>query len=288
MYIDTHAHLNFKAFDSDRDKVIKKSLEQGVWLINASSNYKTSQLAVEIAQQYPAGVFASVGLHPINCVIDLSQAPLEAKPLTGQADEDRLEELDIEKYRKLAREKGVVAIGEIGLDYWNEPKGKEKAKIFKEKQKEVFLKQLKLAKELGLPIILHCRKAHNDLIKTLLEFSSQHNFDDRQNCVKFQGVVHCFTGDWEQAQKYLEMGLYLGFNGIIFKMDLDEVIKKTPLEKMLIETDCPFLTPPVLAEQRNEPANVRYVAQRIAELRGEPLEKIAEITTQNAKALFKI
>ncbi len=266
--IDTHAHLNFKAFDSDRDKVIKRSLDQGVWLINASSNYKTSKLAVEIAQQYPAGVFASVGLHPINCVIDLSQA-----------DEDRLEELDLEKYRELAKEKGVVAIGEIGLDYWNEPKGKGKAKIFKEKQKEVFLKQLELAKGLGLPIILHCRKAHNDLIGILKLQTTNY---------KLQAVVHCFTGDWKQAQKYLETGLYLGFNGIIFKMDLDEVIKKTPLEKMLIETDCPFLTPPVLVEQRNEPLNVKYVAQRIAEIRGEPLEKIAEITTQNAKALFKI
>ncbi len=269
--IDTHAHLNFKAFDKDRDEVIKRSLEQGVWLINASSNYKTSKLAKEISQQYPAGIFASIGLHPINCVIDLSQA-----------DEDRLEELDIEKYRELAKSKGVVAIGEIGLDYWNEPKGKNRAEVFKNKQKEVFLKQMELAKELGLPVILHCRKAHNDLIEIMC------NFYATAQKLHIGGVIHCFTGDWEQAQKYLEMELFLGFNGIIFKMDLNEVIKKIPLEKMLIETDCPFLTPPVLAEQRNEPVNVKYVAQRIAEIKGESLEKIAQITTQNAKELFCI
>lgn len=276
MYIDTHSHLNFKAFDRDRDEVIQKSLANDVWIINASSNYKTSQLAVEIAQQYPAGVFACVGLHPINCVIDLSRA-----------DEDRLEELDIEKYRKLAKEKKVVAIGEIGLDYWNEPRG-GKARIFKEKQKQVFLKQLDLAKELGLPIILHCRKAHKDLIKTLSEFSSIRNFSDRGNCVKLQGVVHCFTGNWEEAQKYMELGFYLGFNGIIFKFDVEETIKKMPLEKMLLETDCPYLTPPALGEGRNEPANVKYVAQKITEIRGESLETIAATTTQNAKKLFNL
>ncbi|PIU15738.1 hydrolase TatD [bacterium (Candidatus Gribaldobacteria) CG08_land_8_20_14_0_20_39_15] len=271
MFIDTHAHLNFKAFDNDRSEVIKRSLEQDVWMINVSSNYKTSKLAVEIAQCYERGVFASVGLHPINCVIDLSQA-----------DEDRLEELDIEKYRKLAKEKGVVAVGEIGLDYWNEPKGKGKAKIFKEKQKEVFLVQLDLAKELGLPVILHCRKAHNEIIEIMC------NFYAYAQKLHINGVVHCFTGNRGQAQKYLDMGLYLGFNGIIFKMDLDEVMKKIPLGKILIETDCPFLTPPALGGQRNEPVNVKYVAQRIAEIRNEPLEEIVRVTTENAKKLFQI
>ncbi|MDO8524479.1 MAG: TatD family hydrolase [bacterium] len=279
MLIDTHSHLNFKAFDEDRDEVIKKSLEQDVWIINASSNYKTSQLAVEIAQQYPAGVFASIGLHPINCVVDLSQL-----------DEDRLEELDIEKYRGLSKEKGVVAIGEIGLDYWNEPKGKVKAEVFKEKQKEVFLKQLELAKELNLPVILHCRKAHRELLEELRVMNYELGKGER-------GVVHCFTGSWEEAQRYMELGFYLGFNGIIFKFDVDETIKKMPLEKMLLETDCPFLCPSSARcspqgeggqQDRNEPINIKYIAQKIAEIRGEPLEKIAEITTQNAKKLFNL
>lgn len=279
MLIDTHSHLNFKAFDDDRDEVIKRSLGQDTWIINASSNYKTSQLAVEIAQQHKEGVFASIGLHPINCVIDLSQL-----------DEDRLEELDIEKYRELAKEKRVVAIGEIGLDYWNEPKGNEKAIIFKEKQKEVFLKQLELASELSLPVILHCRKAHQDLLEELRIMNYELGGG--------RGVLHCFTGSWEEAQIYVELGFYLGFNGIIFKFDVEETIKKMPLEKMLLETDCPFLLPPIrensfensheLVCDRNEPANVKYIAQKIAEIRGESLEKIAQTTTQNAKNLFKL
>ena len=266
MFVDTHSHLNFKAFDNDRDEVIKRALGQDTWLINASSNYKTSKLAVEISQQYTAGVFASVGLHPINCVIDLSQA-----------DEDRLEELDIEKYKELAKMPKVVAIGEIGLDYWNEPKSKEKARVFKEKQEDVFLAQLELAKDLGLPVILHCRKAHDDLIEILKSQTVSR---------KLQAVVHCFTGTWEQAQEYLEMGLYLGFNGIIFKLDIEEIIKKAPLERVLIETDCPFLAPPDVNMERNEPLNVKYVAQQIAKIRGESLEKISQATTQNAKKLF--
>ncbi|MDD5146417.1 MAG: TatD family hydrolase [Candidatus Pacebacteria bacterium] len=271
MYIDTHAHLNFKAFDEDRDEVIKRSLANDTWMINPSSNYKTSKLAVEIAQRYEAGVFASVGLHPINCVIDLSQA-----------DEDRLEELDIEKYKELAKMPKVVAVGEIGLDYWNEPKTKAKSEQFKQKQKEVFLKQLQLAYELDLPVILHCRKAHDDLITLLIQSY------DEDGPHKIGGVLHCFTGAWEQAQKLLDMGFYLGFNGIIFKYNVDEIIKKTPLDRMLIETDCPFLTPLGVNVERNEPINVKYVAQRIADIRGESLGEIAQATTKNAKKLFRL
>jgi TatD DNase family protein len=276
MYFDTHSHLNFKAFDEDRDEVIKRSLANDTWMINPSSNYKTSKLAVEIAQRYQPGVFAAVGLHPINCVMDLSQA-----------DEDRLEELDIGKYRELAKMPKVVAIGEIGLDYWNEPKSKVKAEQFKQKQKEVFLAQLQLANELDLPVILHCRKAHDDLIEIL-----------KLQTINYKLVVHCFTGSWKQAQEYLAMGFYLGFNGIIFKIDITEVIKKIPLEKMLIETDCPYLTPPSARRspqgeggselERNEPINVKYVAEKLAEIRGEKIERVAEITTQNAKNLFRI
>lgn len=294
MFIDTHSHLNFKAFDEDRDEVIKRTLANDTWIINPSSNLKTSALAVEIAQQYQQGVFASIGLHPLNCVIDLSHE-----------DEDRLEELNIESYRQLSFQPKVVAIGEIGLDYWNEPKSKIKARMFKAKQQEVFIKQLDLAQELNLPVILHCRKAHEDLIAILEHYPAKKSL---------RGVLHCFTGTWEQAQRLLKLGFYLGFNGIIFKFDVKEVIKKAPIERMLIETDCPFLTPPlarhslsegglarrspaisgtkvaafaeVSASQRNEPLNVKYVAQKIAEIRKKSLDEIAQTTSINAKRLF--
>jgi len=245
MLIDTHSHLNFKAFNKDRDEVIKRSLENNVWLINASSTFDTSKLAIEIAEKHQEGVYASVGLHPIHV---------------------KDEEFDVEKYRELAKSDKVVAIGETGLDYMYPEK---------EKQKQVFLQHLELAKELDLPVILHCRKAHDELLKLLQS--------DR-----LSGVVHCFTGRWSQAQKYLALGLHLGFNGIIFKHNVDEVIKKVPIDRILIETDCPYLTPPQAKKERNEPIFVKYVAERIAELRGESFKKIAEATTQNAKNLFSL
>ncbi len=259
MLIDTHSHLNFTDFDKDRDEVIRRSLVENTWMINASTNYLTSKKAVEIAEKYEEGIYAAVGLHP------------------GDVLE---EDFSYEKYRELAHSTGsgqakskVVAIGEVGLDYWYKPKTKRKFELFKQKQKEIFLKQLNLAKELNLPIIIHCRVAHEDLLKIL-------------KGQEFQGVIHSFTGTWEQAEKYLEMGFYLGFNGIIFKLNLNEIIKKVPLNRILIETDSPFLVPPPLKIKRCEPIFVKYIAQEIAKIRNENFEKIAQITTENAKSLF--
>jgi TatD DNase family protein len=245
MLFDTHAHLNFNTFKDDSFDVLQKSLDNDVWMINVGSQYGTSKRAVTMAEKYEKGAYAAVGLHPIYAE----------------------ETFDYEKYKELAQSKKVVAIGEIGLDY------KQEYVSFKEKQKEVFLKQLDLAKELNLPVIIHCRMAHEDLIGILKP--------------RLSGVMHCFTGDWAQAQQYLDMGLHLGFNGIIFKFDVDEVIEKVPLEKILIETDCPYLTPPPMTG-RNEPIFVRYVAEKIAKIKGLSYNEISRITTENAKKLFKI
>jgi len=249
MLIDTHSHLNFKAFNKDRDEVIKRGLENNVWQINASSTFDTSKLAIEIAEKYPKGVYASVGLHPIHV---------------------KDEEYVGIRYRHLAQSDKVVAIGETGLDYMYPEK---------EKQKQVFLQHLELARELDLPVILHCRKAHNEMLEILKSKSAEGGP---------RGVIHCFTGNWTQAKQYLDLGLYLGFNGIIFKHNVDEIIKKAPLNRMLIETDCPYLTPPQAKTERNEPIFVKYVAERVAELRGTSFEEIAEATTQNAKTLFNL
>lgn len=244
MHIDTHAHLNFKAFNKDRDKVIENCLAEQVFLVNVGSDYETSLLAVEIAEKYKEGVWASIALHPIHA---------------------KDEEFDYEKYKKLAESsKKVVAVGETGLDtlYNND------------KQKQVFLEHLRLASELGLPVILHCRGAHQELLETIKQHSN------------LTGVIHCFTGNWAEAQEYLALGFYLGFNGIIFKHNVDEIIKKMPLDKMVLETDCPYLTPPHFPSKRNTPLGVKYVAEKIAGLRAEPIERIAETTTVNAKKLF--
>jgi TatD DNase family protein len=306
MLIDTHAHLNFSAFRDDADEVIRRSLGNeffaeaknhrrgredwvssrvgktasqrrapetegvwgverspegalerserewsDVWMINVGSQLATSKKALKIAEQYEKGVYAAVGLHPIYA-------------------KDKFQH---EKFKELTRSEKVVAIGEIGLDY------KEEYVSFKEKQKEVLKEQINLAKELNLPIIFHCRMAHQDLLEAISSF--------QLSVFEPKGVIHCFTGTWKQAQRYIEMGLYLGFNGMIFKLDLEEIIKKTPPERILIETDCPYLTPPP-ETGRNEPLYVKYVAEKIARIKNLSYEEIVKATTQNAKKLFKI
>jgi len=248
MLFDTHAHLNFNAYKEDSLKILQRSLDNGVWMVNVGSQYSTSKRAVEMAEKYTEGVYAAIGLHPIHV--------LE-------------EEFDYEKYKNLALSgsQRVVTLGEIGLDY------KPEYVSFKELQRTVLGQQLKLAEELGLPVIFHCRMAHDDLINTL--------------DTKLRGVIHCFTGTWKQAERYLKMGFYLGFNGIIFKLNLDEIIKKIPLDRILIETDCPYLTPPPMTG-RNEPISVKYIAEKIAKIRELSYKEISQITTENAKKLFNI
>lgn len=273
MLIDTHAHLNFNAFKSDLDEIIKKTLAEDIWVINVGSKYETSKRAVEIAEKYEKGVYAAIGLHPIYSATELVK--IKTDPEEGNFIV-RKEDFDGERYKELAKSEKVVAVGEIGLDYYYRPKTKRKIGLFKEKQKEVLLNQLGLAKELDLPVIFHCRMAHEDLLQIL------------KSQTQIKGVIHCFTGTWEQAKKYLEMGFYLGFNGIIFKLDLDEVVRKVPLEKILIETDCPYLVPPSVNSSRNEPVFIKYVIERIAEIRGIDYEKMVENTTLNARSLFRI
>lgn len=282
MIIDTHSHLNFNAYKKDFDEVIKKTLAENIWVVNVGTKFETSQKAVEIAGQYKEGVYATIGLHPMFAAaefVKIKTDPSEGEFLLKEQNFDK------EAYKKLAESKKVVAIGEIGLDYYYKPKSAVKLQQFKEKQKQVFLQQLDLARELNLPVILHCRMAHDDVIEII-----------RKQKVS-SGVVHCFTGTWEQVQKYVDMGFYLGINGIIFKFNIDEVIKNTPLDKILVETDCPYLTPlPAIAFAevgpegyvRNEPIFIKYVIQKIAELKGISFEEVADVTTQNARILFKI
>jgi TatD DNase family protein len=280
MLIDTHAHLNFNAYKSDADKVISQCLENNVWMINIGTNFETSKKAIKIAQKQEKGVFASIGLHPIN--LDTGLVKMKVDEKEGVHFE---KEFDFEKYKELAKSQKVVAIGEIGLDYYWKPKTKRKLELFKEKQKDLLLKQLELAKELNLPVIFHCRMAHQDLIEILNLQLSTYN-------LQLKSVMHGFVGTTEQLQEYLKMGLYIGFNGIIFKkiegINFEEIIKETPIEKILIETDCPYLTPPNFPEERNNPLGVKQVAQEIAKIKNLSFEKIAEITTKNAKELFKL
>jgi len=270
MLIDTHSHINFSSFSPDRKETIKRSLDNNTWMINVGTNLKTSQEVIDIAEQCSVGVYAAIGLHPIN--LDTGLIKIKFSDEKG----DYLEkDFDYQKYQQLAKNPKVMAIGEVGLDYYWKPKTTGRMEQFKQKQKDLLLKELELAQESSLPVIFHCRMAHDDL----LEILSNNNL---------AGVIHCFTGTWEQAQKYMSLGFYLGFNGIIFKLNLDEIIKKTPLDRILVETDCPYLPPLEFKGQRNEPAYVKHIAKKIADIKEMSLEKISEATTNNAKSLFKI
>lgn len=269
MLIDSHSHLNFKAYKEDLGEVIKRTQAQGVLVINVGSNYETSKIAVDLAQKYN-NMYAAIGLHPIHTTtefVKIKEDPEEGSILG--------EVFNKEEYKKLINKK-VVAIGEIGLDYYYRPKTNKKIEEFKNRQKEVFIKQLEMAKELNLPVIIHCRMAHKDMIDILRQYSG------------IKGVMHCFTGTLAEMEEYINMGLYIGLNGIIFKLNLDEVVKEAPLEKILIETDCPYLTPPQEGNERNEPVFVKYVAEKIAQIKETSFEEVAKITTQNAKNLFGI
>ena len=277
MFFDTHSHLNFSVFDKKRGEIIKKCLENDVWSLNLGINYESSRKAVEIAQSYGKGIYAAVGLHPLN---------LGFLNFNSSKPENILEEnFDYEKYKKLAHQPKVLAIGEIGLDYYRKPKLEKEFILFKQKQKEVLSAQLKLAEELNLPAVLHCRMAMGDLLEMLAK--REKTADSK---LKLRGVIHCFIGSWREAEKLLEMGFYLGFNGMIFKkipgINFEEIIKKIPLEKILIETDSPYLSPPGFKEKNNNPLAVKIVAGRIAALRNMDYKKVEEITFQNAKNLF--
>jgi TatD DNase family protein len=279
MLIDTHAHLNFNSFKDDADEVIRRSFDNNVWMINAGSQYETSKRAVEMAERYDQGIYAAVGLHPIHLANDLVKIKNDTEEIEIKTKE---ESFNYQRYRELAQNPKTVAIGEIGLDYYWKPKTKTRLETFKEKQKEALSEQLKLAKELNLPVMFHCRMAHHDLIWF---------FKENDGMRPLRAATHGFVGNWEELKEYLSLGYYIGFNGIIFKkiegIDFKENIRNTPLEKILLETDCPYLTPPE-KQGRNEPSYLEYVARRVAEIKNVSFEKLAEITTQNARNLFKI
>ncbi len=278
MLIDTHAHLNFSAFKDDLDEVVSRSSNAGMKVINVGSQITTSQRAVELAAKYPGVCYAAIGLHPIHLFelhVDVEEMPFNS----------RQEDYQAEAYRSLAKNPGVVAIGEVGLDYFQMPDGMSKTD-FKIKQKWVFLKQLQLAKELGLPAILHCRGDRNEM---------EHAYLDMLHVLKEvdyrRVVVHCFTADWEIAKKFLDFGAMVSFTGIITYPKTEKlatVVRHAPLDKIMVETDCPYLAPQIVRGQRNEPRFVQYVASWIAELKSLEYNEVEEKTTANAINFFNL
>ena len=256
MLFDTHCHLNDEAFISDMEDVIAHAHEYGVTRMNiVGCDWESSMKAVEIAEDHE-GIYAIVGVHP------------------GDADTycDELEE----DLRKWADHEKVIAIGEIGLDYQYEDNPA------KEVQEIVFRRQIRLAREVGLPIVIHSRDAMEDTMRVLKEERREGDY---------RGIFHCFSGSYEQSLVCLKMGFHISVGGPLTypnSRKLPRIVEKLPLDRLLVETDCPYLSPQPRRGKRNEPANVRFVAEKIAELRDTTSEEIAAKTTANAMRLFRL
>lgn len=289
MLIDTHAHLNLNAFKDDADKVIQRALNDNIWMINVGADLKSSRRALDYANKYERGVYAAVGLHPMHLF------KFDAK--TDDYDfTTRGEEFNYDVYEQLAKFPKVVAIGEVGLDFYHMDIGVDKNEIIN-LQKEVLWQQLLLARRADLPVILHSRKSYNELVELIKRFKKEHQGlmpKDKPPYAKATedkpwGVVHCFEGNEDEAWRFFNLGLMISFTGLItFSKRFDDLIRRLPNEKFMIETDCPFLAPEPCRGQRNEPLLVKHVAERIAEIKNLSLERIAEITTANARKFFNI
>lgn len=261
---DSHCHIQFDAYNDDREEVIQKTRDHGVGVLVVGDDYESSRTAVELAKN-TADIWAAVGQHPTDTGLPFDQ----------------------KKFFTLARAPRVVAIGECGLDYYRMQDTGDRAQII-DRQKELFQKHLELAHEAHLPLIVHCRDAHDDLTEMLVNrfggtgASAIHGRREH-------GVMHCFVGTLSQAEVYLGLGFLISFTGIItFADQYDEVVRAVPLDKILIETDSPFLTPQPHRGKRNHPMYVEHVARRIAHLKNISFEEVASATTANAKRLFSL
>ncbi len=263
--IDVHCHLNFHSFEKDYDEVIKQAFRAGVTkIINVGTKIDSSAQAVKLAQKYD-NLYAIVGIHPHHA--------------------DKLEDNWIQKLQSLAKEPKVVGIGEIGLDYFSY---KSNAVVDPKLQKEVFIKQIELAHKLKLPLQIHNRQAGRDILDILSNYKSL--------LLNSPGMFHCFAGSIEILRKALEMGFYIGFDGNITysglapgeDTDLKTLVKYTPMDRIIVETDSPFLTPEPMRGSRNKPEYVIITGKFIAEIKGLSFEEIEAKTTDNATKLFTL
>jgi len=283
MLIDTHAHLNFGAFKNDSQEIARQCIENGVWIINVGSQSSTSERAVKFANKFPEGVYAAVGLHPSHLFeMEVSEEEIEF--------ESRAEEFNYNFYKALAQDKKVVAIGECGLDYHYFPTGTDREKV-RARQTEVFTQHVELATELNLPVIVHARDTYEEIYNIVNKYVGQGK-------LKKRGVLHCYLGDWGTAEKFLDLGFMVSFTGIItfppkksqanIHAAIMEVVKNAPLDRIMVETDAPFLSPEPHRGERNLPSYVEYVARKIAEVKDISFKQVCESTTENARKFFKI
>jgi TatD DNase family protein len=253
-FIDSHVHLDDERFDDDREELIKSLYENDIEsVLNLGSDLSTSKSAVKLADEY-SFIYAAVGCHP--------------------HDSKYMNENTMNIFRELAKNKKVIGIGEIGLDYYYDNSDRETQRLW-------FREQIRLSKELNLPYIVHDRDAHEDVFRIMKE----------EHCSGTRGILHCYSGSVEMAREFIKLGFYISLGGpVTFKKSKIPklVAKEVPIDRLLIETDCPYLTPEPFRGKRNEPKYVRYVAEEIAEIRGVQVSEIAEKTKSNFKNLFNL
>jgi TatD DNase family protein len=253
-FVDSHTHLYLEQFDSDRNTVVRNAIDQGIaYMLLPNIDNTSLNPMKDLCKQFPENCLPMMGLHPTSVNRDY--------------------EKELELVEQELESNNYCAVGEIGMDlYWD--------KTYKEQQENAFRHQLKLAKKFGLPVSIHTRDAFSEIYKIVSEEKSEN----------LNGVFHCFTGTEDQAKKIIDIGFYLGIGGVLtFKNSkLDEAIKNIPVENIVLETDSPFLAPAPFRGKRNESAYIRLISRRLAEIKGDNEEEIAETTSRNASDLFKL
>ncbi len=281
MLIDTHAHVQFSGFKDEADAVMQRALDSGVGVVNVGTQIDTSREAVKMLETYPENVWAVIGLHPEHTYqhrVDEEESHFRS----------REEEFDYQAYKELAAHPRVVGIGECGLDYYRFDSTMD-IDLIKERQRDAFEQQIRLAIDTDKALVVHCRPsagtvdAYDDVLEILRRVKVE--------VPKLRFEIHCFTGTVEVAGEFVKLGGYIGLNGIITfdkTGNSEAVVMNIPLEHIILETDCPYLTPAPHRGKRNEPALVKHVAEKIAEWKQLSLEQVADQTTQNAKQLLLI
>ena len=252
MFFDSHAHYDDERFNDDRDELLRFMSKNDVdYIVNAAANIAGSNEGIALAEKYPS-IYTAVGVHPHD---------------VGELEEDAIETLE-----RLSKHSKVVAIGEIGLDYYYDHSPRDVQRIW-------FKRQMDLAKKVELPIIVHSREA------------SKETFDMIKESGLGSGVIHCYSGSAEMAKEYIKLGFYIGIGGTVTFNNARktvEVVEQIPLESIVIETDCPYLTPMPHRGKRNDSTYLQYIAQKIAEIKNLSIKEVARVTTDNAKALYRI
>ncbi|MEK9170476.1 MAG: TatD family hydrolase [Patescibacteria group bacterium] len=287
--IDTHCHLQFPVYDSDRGAVIGRAHEAGVKMIVAGTQISTSQAAIGLAHKYPDDIRATIGFHPSHAVIEGWHHD------KYEQEEKMAEKFDIQKLKELAVDSKVVGIGECGLDYYHlvesqkVPACRQAGKV-KSMQKEVFMEMAGLAADLKKPLVIHCRpsKDSNDAYLDLLEMLKN------RGDIEFK-ILHCFSGDLEIAKKMVDVGFYFTLGGIVTFLDkknknkgaYDEIVRYIPIERIMAETDSPYIAPVPHRGKRNEPSFVVEVVKKLAEIKNIPLDDLIEKISGTVNKIFK-